>query len=67
MVKEFDGKFPGIVAEYEIAVIHDQKVVTMLDIIDMDAFSALMSSPEMTAWDVANNNVDEIYALEKVN
>ena len=67
MVKEFEGEFPGVVAEYEIAVVNDHKVVTMLNVVDMDAFSNLMSSPKMTAWDAANNNVDVIYSLEKIN
>ena len=67
MVKEFDAEFSGIVSEYEISVVNDNKVVTMLDVADMDAFSALMASPKMPAWDAANNNVDVIYALEKIN
>ena len=49
MVKEFEGEFPGVVSEYEIAVVNDHKVVTMLNVIDMDAFTALMSSPKMVA------------------
>ena len=67
MVKEFEGEFPGIVSEYEIAVVNDHKVVTMLNVVDMDAFTNLMSSPKMTEWDAANNNVDVIYSLEKIN
>jgi len=67
MVKEFDEDFRGIVFEYEIAVVNDHKVVTMLNVIDMDAFTDLMSSPKMTEWDAANNNVDVIYSLEKIN
>ena len=67
MVKEFDEDFRGIVFEYEIAVVNDHKVVTMLNVIDMDAFTDLMSSPKMTEWDAANNNVDVIYSLEKSN
>ena len=67
MVKEFDGEFPGIVSEYEIAVVNDHKVVTMLNVVDMDAFSNLMSSPKMAEWDAANNDIDVIYSLEKIN
>jgi len=48
-------------------VVNDHKVVTMLNVIDMNAFTALMASPKMTEWDAANNNVDVVYALEKVN
>ena len=67
MVKEFEGEFPGIVSEYEIAVVNDHKVVTMLNVVDMDAFSNLMSSAKMAEWDAANNDIDVIYSLEKIN
>ena len=67
MVRGFEGEFPGIVSEYEIAVVNDHKVVTMLNVVDMDAFANLMSSPKMTEWDAANNNVDVIYSLEKID
>ena len=67
MVNEFDEEFSGIVSEWEIAVVNAHKVVTMLNVIDMDAFYDLMSSPKMAEWDAANNNVDVIYSLEKVN
>jgi len=67
MVKEFEGEFPGIVSEYEIAVVNDHKVVTMLNVVDMDAFTNLMSSPQMTEWDSVNNNVDIIYSLDKID
>ena len=67
MVKEFEGEFPGVVSEYEIAVVNDHKVVTMLNVVDMDAFSNLMSSPKMAEWDAANNDIDVIYSLEKIN
>ena len=43
MVKEFEGEFPGVVAEYEIAVVNDHKVVTMLNVVDMDAFSFVIA------------------------
>jgi hypothetical protein len=67
MVEEFEGEFAGVVSEYEIAVVNDHKVVTMLDVVDMDAFSDIMSSPKMTEWDAANDNVDVIYSLENIS
>ena len=67
MVKEFEEKMRESVAEWEISEVNDHKVVTMLNVIDMDAFTDLMSSPKMTAWDAANNNVDVIYSLEQIN
>lgn len=67
MVKDFDEEFPGVVSEYEIAVVNDHKVVTMVNVADMDGFAAMMSSPKMVEWDTANNNVDVVYALEQVD
>ena len=67
MVKEFDEELSGVVSEYEIAVVNDHKTVTMLNVIDMDAFTAMMSSPKMVEWDTANNNADVIYSLEKID
>jgi hypothetical protein len=67
MVTEFEEEMRLCVAEWEIAVVNDHKVMTMLDVTDMDVFTAVMSSPKMTAWDAANNNVDVIYSLEKIN
>ena len=54
-------------AEWEVAVVNDHKVMIMVNVTDMDAFVAVMSSPKMTEWDAANNNVDVIYSLEKIN
>ena len=67
MVQEFDKEFSGVVSEYEIAEVNEHKVVTMLNVLDMDAFSALMSSPKMVEWDTTNNNTDVVYALEQIN
>lgn len=67
MVNEFEEEMRGCVAEWEIAVVNDHKVMIMLNVTDMDAFVAVMSSPKMTEWDAANNNVDVIYSLEKIN
>ena len=67
MVKEFEEEMRACVAEWEIAVVNDHKVITMLNVTDMDAFTTVMSSPKMTEWDTTNNNVDVIYSLEKIN
>ena len=67
MVEEFEEEISKSIAEWDIAVVNDHKVVTMLHVTDMDAFKTLMSSTKMTEWDARNNCVDEIYALEKIN
>ena len=67
MVKEFEEELRACVAEWEIAVVNDHKVATMLNVTDMDAFTTVMSAPKMTEWEASNNNVDAIYSLEKIN
>ena len=67
MVKEFEDEMRACVSEWEIAVVNDHKVITMLNVTDMDAFTTVMSSPKMTEWDTTNNNVDVIYSLEKID
>ena len=67
MVKEFEDEMRACVAEWEIAVVNDHKVITMLNVTDMDAFTTVMSSLKMTEWDTTNNNVDVIDSLEKIN
>ena len=67
MMKEFEEDMRICVSDWEIAVVNDHKVVTMLNVTDMDAFFAIMSSPKMTEWDAANNDVDVVYSLEPFN
>ena len=37
-----------------------------MNVTDMEALQALMTSPEMKEWDKANNCVDIVYSLEKI-
>ena len=67
MVADFEEDVRSCVAEWEIAEINEHKVAIMLNVTDMDAFMAVMSSPKMTAWDAANTCVDIVYSLEKMN
>ena len=62
MVTGFEGDFSGIVSEDEISVRDDSKVVAMLNVVEMHAFTNLMSSPKMTQWDHAANNMDGDHA-----
>jgi len=67
MMKEFEEEMRTCVSDWEIAVVNDHKVVTMLNVTDMDAVMAIMSSPKMLEWDAANNDVDAVYSLEKID
>ena len=67
MMKEFEEEMRTCVSEWEMAVLNDHKVVTMLNVTDMDAVIAIMSSPKMLEWDAENNDVDVVYSLEKID
>ena len=66
-VQSFEAEMRKCVSAWEISVVNEHKVVTMLNVTDMDAFQTVMSSPRMTQWDADNNCVDVIYSLEKIS
>lgn len=66
-MQSFEAEMRKCVSEWEISVVNEHKVVTMLNVTDMDAFQTVMSSPRMTQWDADNNCVDVIYSLEKIS
>ena len=65
MAADFEEEMRPCVSDWEIAVINDHKICTMLNVTDMEAFQAIMTGPKMTEWDAANNCVDVIYSLKK--
>jgi len=67
MVADFEEEMVTCVSEWEVAVINDHKTCTMLNVTDMQAFETIMTGPKMTKWDTANNCVDVIYSLEKID
>ena len=68
MVAEFEEEaLRTCISEYEIAVINDHKTCTMLNVTDMGAFEYIMTGTKMTEWDAANNCVDVVYSLEKID
>ena len=66
MVADFEEELQSCVSDWEIAVINDHKICTMLNVTDMEAFETIMAGTKMTEWDAANNCVDVVYSLEKV-
>ena len=60
------GREKKFISEYEIAEINEHKTAMFMNVTDMDALQALMTSPEMKEWDKANNCVDIVYSLEKI-
>tara|TARA_B100001750_G_C15435817_1_gene560838 strand:+ start:245 stop:448 length:204 start_codon:yes stop_codon:yes gene_type:complete len=67
MMKEYEEDMRTCVSDWEIAMVNDHKVVTMLNVTDMDAVIAIMSSPKMLERDAANNDVDVVYSLEQID
>ena len=57
----------GFMADYDVGIIREGKVMVMMQITDMNKMQEIMSSDEMKAWDEKFNCVDEIYALDKMN
>jgi len=39
----------------------------MLNVTDMEEFENIMTGTKMTEWDAANNCVDVVYSLEKMD
>ena len=68
MVADFEEEaMRTCISEYEIAVINDHKTCIMLNVTDMEAFETIMTGTKMTEWDAANNCVDVVYSLEKMD
>ena len=63
---DFEEEWQSCVSDWEIAVINDHKICTMLNVTDMEAFETIMAGTKMTEWDAANNCVDVVYSLEKM-
>ena len=60
-------KAQAFMADYDIGIIREGKVMLMMQITDMTKMQEVMGSDEMQAWDKKFNCVDEIYALDKMN
>ena len=58
MVKSYEEETKKFISEYEIAVINDHKTAMFMNVTEMEALQALMTSPEMREWDKASNCVD---------
>ena len=67
MMKEYEEDMRTCVSDWEITMVNDHKVVTMLNVTDMDAVMAIMSSTKMLERDAANKDVDVVYSLEQID
>ena len=66
MVEESREDMLKVCSEWEVAQVNEDKVVTLVNVTDMDGFQELMTSPAVVEWDTANNTVDVIYSLEQM-
>jgi len=72
MVAEFDEEMKSAVSDFDIGVVKtdkagSSKIITMLNVTDMERFQEIMSSSKMVEWDKSHNNTDIIYELERIN
>ena len=67
IVQSFEEELQPCVPDWGIAVINDHKICTMLNVTDMEAFVNIMTGTKLTEWDAANNCVDVVYSLEKMD
>jgi len=67
MLSEFEGEMQKCVSEWGIAKINDHKAVGLINVTDMEIFTAMMSSPEASEVDAKYNIVDTIYYLDKIS
>ena len=59
--------FSKWVAEYELVKVNAHKSILLMNVTDMDACRAFMTTPEMREWDEENGCVDIVYSMERVN
>ncbi|HIB06288.1 MAG TPA: hypothetical protein EYO29_00225 [Gammaproteobacteria bacterium] len=67
MVKEGEEETSAFITDYELVKVNDHKSILLLNCMDMEAFQALMTSPEMKQWDEENGCVDIVYSMKRIN
>ena len=67
MVKSTREMIWGYTKQMEIAFTEDGKVITLMQVTDMEKFQEMMQSEEIKAFDKKFNCVDEVYALERIS
>ena len=71
MMEEFNEEIKSCVSEYECGVVNTNKagvskIITILNVNDMEGMQRIMSSPKMVEWDKSHNNTDIIYSIEQM-
>ena len=72
MMAEFEEEMKEAVSDFEVGIVNTGKegfckIITMVNVINMDRLQELMASPKMVEWDKNHKNTDIIYSLERMN
>jgi len=72
LLAEFEEEMKEAVDGFEVGVVDTGeegfcKIITMVNVINMDKLQEIMGSAKMVEWDTKHNNTDVIYSLEKMD
>ena len=67
IVDESMEEAKAFMSEYELVKVNEQKSIMLVNVHDMEKMQAFMTTPEMQEWDKANNCIDHVYSMERVN
>ena len=67
LVDESMEEAKAFMSEYELVRVNEHKSIMLVNVHDMEKMQAFMTTPEMQEWDKANNCVDHVYSMERVN
>ena len=67
LVEESQTEVGVWVSGYELVKVNDHKSILLMNVTDMEAMRAFMTTPEMKQWDEENGCVDIVYSMERIN
>ena len=67
LVEESQTEVGAWVSGYELVKVNDHKSILLMNVKDMDALGAFMTTPEMKQWDKENGCVDIVCSMERIN
>ncbi len=67
LVEESQTEVGAWVSGYELVKVNDHKSILLMNVTDMEAMRAFMTTPEMKQWDEENGCVDIVYSMERIN
>ena len=67
LVEESQTEVGAWVSGYELVKVNDHKSILLMNVTDMDALGAFMTTPEMKQWDKENGCVDIVCSMERIN